>query len=270
MLKQTLPQPKTASQPLQHQPRAGERIERLTPGEQILRDIYGVIGGSGGFTSVDIDMTYAQSLIQAVRSQGVHATYTHVIIRATALALANHPEIHKLSVGAWRVHPNTVDVNLAVATGRIHPAGMQIKNAAHKSVREIATEVIGQTPIVRAQADQEFQRFQRIGRWIPIAPLQRLIIRYVQDRLAFRRACGVVSISCVPHVDLFVPFGSLSTAALGVGQVRERLTIYEGQECIRPMVTIACCFDHKVWHGLDPAILLTSMRSLLETPEALQ
>ena len=264
MIEQLTPSVSSAYTPTQGV--AHERLERLSPGEQVLTDIYTVSGDCGGFMTVDIDMTEAQAAMQILRSEGVHATYTHFFVWAAAHAMARNPKLHRIGMGKWRVHPVTVDISLMVSTGRIHPATMLITHGAEKSIRDPAIEVITRTPIVRTQADQEFQRFQRLGHWIPSAMLRRWIIAYVQSRLAFRRANGVLAMSCIPHINTFVPLTTTSTGSLGAGQVEDRVVLHQGIPCVRPMVTIACCFDHKVWHGLDPALLLKSIRMLLETP----
>ena len=269
MLKQKLSFAPPTADPAPVSIPAVDRIERLSAGEQVLTDIYRSIGGPGGFTAVDVDMSAAQTLIDQLRAEGLYATYTHLIVRAAGLAVAQHPQINMLGAGKWRVHARHVNLSLAVATGRFHPAMMLIEQVEQKTVREIATEIIYRTPIVRAQADAELHRFYQIGRWIPLSAVRQRMIKYVQNRLAFRQANGILSISSVPQIDFFVPFTVISTGTMGIGRVRECMTIRDGQSVIRPMATITCCFDHKVWHGGDPAVLLTSVRTLLETPGAL-
>ena len=269
MLKQAVSQSRSAAHSSQQTYQTTERIERLAPGEQVLRDIYTVMGGPGGFTALDIDMTAAQTWIHAIRAEGLHVTFTHLIVWAAARAIAQHPAMHILGAGPWSEHPDHVDLSIAVATGRFHPAMMLIKQAEQKTLHEIAAEIIQRTPIVRAQADQELKQLHRLGRWIPLKILRRWLIARFQNQLAFRRTHGIMTISSVPYVNFFVPFTTVSTAALGVGHVREATTVINGQSVVRPLVTITCCFDHKVWHGGNPALLLHTMRLVLEAPHEL-
>jgi hypothetical protein len=104
----------------------------------------GDIDGDGGFGvegagGADWRVTSRGSL-------GLRVTYTHVIVRAVALALARHPEVHVLVAGARRMRPETVDIALSVAAETTYahvtvdaPAANLVDNAVDRTLSMLAT-----------------------------------------------------------------------------------------------------------------------------------
>jgi pyruvate dehydrogenase E2 component (dihydrolipoamide acetyltransferase) len=68
----------------------------------------------------------------------------------------------------------------------------------------------------------------------------------------------------LPEVDVVVPLVVNSTAVLGAGRVRDRVLAVDGAPAVRPAMTLACSFDHKVWDGRRAATLLGEVRAILE------
>ena len=58
-------------------------------------------------------------------------------------------------------------------------------------------------------------------------------------------------------------------AIIGIGTVRERPWAEQGMLDVRPVVTITLAADHRVSDGHRGALLLSTMRDLLQHPEAL-
>jgi pyruvate dehydrogenase E2 component (dihydrolipoamide acetyltransferase) len=58
-------------------------------------------------------------------------------------------------------------------------------------------------------------------------------------------------------------------AILGVGAIRERAVVVDGQVVARPTAGLTCCFDHRACDGADAAAFLTRLRELIESPETL-
>jgi len=55
-------------------------------------------------------------------------------------------------------------------------------------------------------------------------------------------------------------------AIVGVGAIRERAVVVDGQIVPRPTTTITCSFDHRVSDGTEIGSFLTELRSLIEEP----
>ena len=63
----------------------------------------------------------------------------------------------------------------------------------------------------------------------------------------------------------FAPMLFNTSAALGIGRVRDRVIAVNGVPAVRPMVTLTCCLDHAVWNGMAAARFLTELRDILQS-----
>lgn len=56
-------------------------------------------------------------------------------------------------------------------------------------------------------------------------------------------------------------------AILGMGSLRPRPVVVDGQVCARPTMRLTCAFDHRVVDGAQVAAFLNDLRELVESPE---
>lgn len=56
-------------------------------------------------------------------------------------------------------------------------------------------------------------------------------------------------------------------AILGMGSLRPRAVVVDGELAVRPMMTITCAFDHRIADGAQLANFLCEIRDLIESPE---
>jgi pyruvate dehydrogenase E2 component (dihydrolipoamide acetyltransferase) len=56
-------------------------------------------------------------------------------------------------------------------------------------------------------------------------------------------------------------------AIIGIGAVRERPHVVDGQLVVRHTANVTLAFDHRVADGGEAAVLLTTVRDLIEAPE---
>ena len=242
-----------------------DRVERLDYAERWIGDGFRVLDTPGGFAAVDVDMTRTGALVERLRTRGVRATHNHVIVRAAALALSRHPELHQLVAGNRRLRPERVDIGLSVAGHTNYAPIMIIEDAARKALPALCDEIVRRVPEVRQKEVRDLAGMRRWGRLIPFAGLRRLLLRFLFGRVGFRRRlAGTFQVSCIGGVDLVVPFLFNTSAVLGVGRVRDRVVAAGGQPAVRPMVTLACCIDHKAWDGVKTARFQTEVRRILE------
>src|SRR5579862_6111653 len=101
--------------------------------------------------SAEVDMSHARALIESARKSGTRLTYTHIIIRATALALARNPDLHRVVCGKHVRRPANVDIALSVAGESAAAPLLVVSSAETKSLREIADEVMSRAPQVRGK-----------------------------------------------------------------------------------------------------------------------
>lgn len=247
---------------------APDRIDRLGYADRWLRDGLRVATRGDFFVSTIVDMSQCNQLISGLREKGVHATFTHVVIRAVAIALSRNPALHHLISERIRLRPARIDIGLSIAANTVLAPVLVIENVLGKNVMEIAQEVVDRAPEIRRR-HQEFLSFAAKWGWlVPLGGLRRLILRILTRQLTFRRrAVGTFQVSCLRDVDQFVPFLFSTSAILGFGRVRDHAVAINGNLEVRPTATLSCCVDHKAWDGLQAAVFLREVAAVLENGE---
>lgn len=243
----------------------GDRYDRLDGAERWFADALRVVEPAGFFEAVDVDMARSQVLIERLRQNNIKATYTHLFVRAAALALTKHPHLHQLVAGTRRVYPERIDIGVSVAGTTFCAPVMIIEDAGNKTLEKTAVEIVTRTPQVREKEVRDLAVLRRWGRLVPAGWLRRALVRWLQSQIWFRRSvAGTFQVTSVPSVDLLVPFMFSAAAALGVARVRDRVVVVDGKPAVRPIVTLACCADHKVWDGMRAATFLVELKRILE------
>lgn len=242
------------------------RFERLDPAERWMADGLRVSGRADLFVAEEVDMSQAQAAIQQLREAGIKATYTHVFIKAAAVALARNPELHQMVVGSRRFVPDSVDIGLSVAGSGVVAPVLVIKRAHRKTLEEIAEEVLTGAERVRTENEQMLNGLRR-RRWLVLTgSLRRLIIHTLMRSIKFRhRGVGTFQVSCLKDVDQFVPMLHASGAILGTGRVRDRVVAIDGKPQVRSTVIITCCADHAVWDGVRATQFVRELKMLLQS-----
>jgi pyruvate dehydrogenase E2 component (dihydrolipoamide acetyltransferase) len=245
-----------------------DRNERLDFAERWITDAFRVIETPGGIVTLDVDMTRARDALARLRSDGARVTYTHLVVRAAAIALKTNPEQHVLVAGTARLHPGRVDIGLSIAGTTTYAPVMVIEDVAEKSLRVLAEEVGKRAPEVRAKEELDLASVRRWGWLIPFAWLRQLILRWLFTHVWFRRQLsGTFQVTCLTQPDLCIPLLFNTAAAVGAGRVRDRVVAVDGAPAVRPILSLACVFDHKAWDGARAANMLVAMAKWLETGE---
>lgn len=243
-----------------------DRYEKLDYADRWINDGFRIIDTPGFFVSVEVDMSRAQALLDRLRDSGIKATYTHLVVRAVALTLARHPELHKLVAGNRRCFPERVDIALSVSGEAVYAPLMLLEGADRKNLQQVAHEVIERTPAIREKEQQTLAGLRKWGRILPLSWLRRSFLRIMNKSFMVRRSSnGTFQVTCIANVDTFVPFMFGTAAALGVGRVRDRVVAIDQQPTVRPTLTLSCCVDHKAWDGMAAATFLTHLQQLLES-----
>lgn len=243
-----------------------DRYQRLDHADRWLRAALDIVSPPGFSQSVEVDMSACRGIIEAAREKGEKLTYTHIFVRAAALALADDEELHQLVVNNRRCIPGRVDIGLSVAGDSFVAPVLVLEDANNKTLAQIATEVLEGAPRVRSEHEQFLASARRWGWLVPFAWLRRAILKRLVKRFSFIRSTnGTFQISCLRDVDLFVPLLFSTTAIMGTGQVQNRVLVVNGEAAVRPTVIISCCADHGVWDGIRGARFLGKVKSALET-----
>jgi pyruvate/2-oxoglutarate dehydrogenase complex dihydrolipoamide acyltransferase (E2) component len=233
-----------------------------------MRDGMAVCQVPAYFECLDADMTEAKAAVAFARSRGIRLTYTHIFVKAAAQALSRHADLHQLVCGQRIYNPAQVDIALSVAgEGAVAPL-MVLEAADRKNLAEIGREITRRAPEVR-DADRAMTR--TLGRWGWIAPasfLRKAVLRTLFRSFSFRRkGSGTFQVSILSDVDQAMSPAFSSTAMLVAGRVRDRVVAVGGSPEVRPIVTLTCCADHRVWDGRAGQRFLTALREILESAE---
>ncbi|WP_442580982.1 dihydrolipoamide acetyltransferase family protein [Mesorhizobium sp. ASY16-5R] len=194
-----------------------------------------------GFGRVDMGeaVRMRQACLAAEADLGVRVSYTDIVLKACAGALAAMPEINASIVGEEIVTWGDVNVGLAVALddGLIVPV---IHNADRKSIAEIARERIDLAGRARAG-------------------------RLTRDDMEG----GTFSLSNFGSYggDFETPIlNAPQSALLGIGAITDEPVVRAGQIVIRPMMMFSLTFDHRLIDGAVAGRFRARVRTALENP----
>jgi pyruvate/2-oxoglutarate dehydrogenase complex dihydrolipoamide acyltransferase (E2) component len=246
----------------------GDSLEDLSLGERWIPDAFRVIPGPGGFALRQVDMTQATAALKILRSAGLRATFTHLIVRAAAIALSRNSSLHQLVCGYRRLTPGTVDIGLSMA-GETTYAPVVVLPATDRT--PLGTLVPSLNETVRAAQEKEkrdLKNIKRIGWIIPFGVLRRLVLRFLQNTFWFRRRlAGTFQVSCLSSVDVAAPFLFYTGSLLSAGRVCDRVVVANGQPAVRPTVWLTICVDHVAMDGRRAGQLLKAVKAVLEGQE---
>lgn len=248
--------------------RQTDTVEKLDYADRWIRDGIAVIPHPGFFLSMEVDMTSCNDIIQQFRDKGVKVTYTHIFIRAAALVLSRHPDLHQVIRGTRRLLPRNVDVGLSVQGDSVAAPVLVIANAESKTLQEIADEVVNRVPEVRSEDTKMLSSMRRWGKVVPFGFMRRWLLRVALNQLRFvRKRVGTFQITTLRQVDVVAPLLVPAGAILGVGRVRDRVLVINGKQEIRPTAIISCSADHRLWDGARAAKFMTALNDLIQSDE---
>ncbi len=169
-------------------------------------------------------------------------TYNDMVVKASALALREHPRANSsYRDGRLELH-SRVNVGVAVAAedALVVPT---VFDAEEKSLGEIARETRALAERVRAGT---------------ITPPELGGGTFTVSNLGMYGVRSFTAIINPPQA-----------AILSVGSVESRAVVREGEVVARHTMTITLACDHRILYGADAALFLARIRELLEAPSAL-
>lgn len=194
--------------------------------------------------TLEVDMQEATSLRNQLvgeweQREGVRITFTDVIVKAVAKALAEHRRLNASLEGDRIVEHAGVHVGVAVSLddGLIVPV---VRDADRKSLLEIGRET------------------RQLGEK---ARANRLTLDEVTG--------GTFSVTNLGQtgVDAFTPIiNPPQCAILGVGKIAPKPVARDGQVVVRPQMWLSLTFDHRIVDGHPAALFLARIKEILEKP----
>jgi len=197
------------------------------------------------FLRISVDMTRTLAARERVNglldAQGEKVSVNDFILKATAVALARHPEVNaqwreEAIRRHFRVH---VGVAVAVDDGLITPV---IRDADRKGLAEIAREV---KDLAARGREKKLQPEEYTGATFSVSNL---------GMFGIQEFTGVIN---PPEAGI-----------LAVGVVEDTPVVEAGQVVVKPTMQITMSCDHRVVDGATGARFLQTLREMLEEPGA--
>jgi pyruvate dehydrogenase E2 component (dihydrolipoamide acetyltransferase) len=194
------------------------------------------------FTEVDVtEMIRFRDRVREEYRQDdtVRISYNDIIILATARALKRHPNMNSTRVGEEILLHESVHMGFAVALteGLIVPV---LRDADKKGLFEIAGEA------------RELARKAREG---TLTVDEVTGGTFTISNLSMFQVDGVTPILKSPE-----------TGILGIGRVKAKPAVYNGEIAIRSMMFLNLTFDHQILDGAPAAEFLQAVAGYLEDP----
>ncbi len=193
------------------------------------------------FLTADVDMARATELRRQFNELelGARISFNDIVIKATALALARHPECNAWWGGDHVRRHNRVHIGVAVAIddGLITPV---VRDAHARPIAEISNEVKELAALARAK---RLTPEQYTGSTFSISNL---------GMFGIEQFTGVIN---PPEAGI-----------LAVGAVEDRPVAVDGQVVVRRRMRITMSCDHRVIDGAQGARFLATLRDILEKP----
>ena len=173
----------------------------------------------------------------------LEVSYTSILVKAVAKALAEHPWINSTLQGDLIKMFEDINVGVAVATenGLVVPV---IHSADKKSLSEIEGTIREKTEKAR------------------------------QGKLSKEEVSGgtfTVTNLGMYGVDFFAPIINPPEAAiLGVGRIADKLTMVDGKVDAVPFVTLSLSYDHRIVDGAPAGTFLQSVKEKIEKAAILE
>jgi pyruvate dehydrogenase E2 component (dihydrolipoamide acetyltransferase) len=196
------------------------------------------------FLTVELDVTRAAELREELAAMGEQykASFNDIVIRAVAMALAEHPEVNAHWLGDKIRQFNRIHVGMAVAVddGLITPV---IFDADRKRLWEISAE---------AKLLAEKARARRL------TPEQYTGSTFSVSNLGMFGIDQFTAIINPPEAGI-----------LAIGGAEEKAVVVEGTVVLRKRMRVTMSCDHRVVDGATGAKFLQTVRRLIENPVSL-
>jgi len=196
------------------------------------------------YIGAEVDMTEAskmrQNLIPTIESKaGVRLSFTHLLIKAVAMALTEFPQLNAVFDGENIKLARDINIGIAVGLedGLIVPV---LKKANEMDLVKIASEA---DKLIARAREKRLREDEFVGGTFTVSNLGGF------------------------DVDSFIAIiNPPETAILAVGRIREKPAVVNGNVTIRNMMNVTLSADHRVLDGVTAAKFLQRVKTLLETP----
>lgn len=232
--------------PAEPEPRRGEE---LAPGRRELSKMRQSIarrmteakqGIPHFYVAAEIDMGEAMRLLEALKQQvDSHITVSHLVVKAAAMALQEHPRVNGQWLDGAVEIPASINIGIAVAVedGLIVPV---VHGCEALALRDIAIEA---RRLVEAARQGGFSGDDLRGGTFSISNL------------------GILDVD-----EFSAIINPPQAAILAVGSIKERAVARQGQLAVARTMRVTLSCDHRQLNGVEGARYLETLKAILETP----
>ena len=197
------------------------------------------------YLTAEINMSEAVRLRTALKASNrvtEDVTYTHLLMKAVAIALARHPRLNASFGGDAREYQDHINIGLAVSLddGLLVPV---LHDCDSLSLLEIAAQA---TALVERARSGKPRAEDLTGGTFTISNLGMLPIEHFTAIINQPQA-----------------------AILAVGAIKERPVVRDGQVTIASTMLVTLSCDHRLLDGVTGGQFLQELKSLLENPVGL-
>jgi len=195
------------------------------------------------YLTIEVDMSHLQGARERVNArleaQGVKVSINDFIIKATAVALRQHPEVNAQWTDTAIRRFNRVHVGVAVAVedGLITPV---VRDADQLGVAEISQQV---RELAKRARERKLQPDEYTGATFSISNLGMF---------------GITEFTAIINPP--------EAGILAIGQVEDKVVAQFGEMITQPRMRITMSCDHRVIDGATGAKFLQTLRQYLEEP----
>jgi pyruvate/2-oxoglutarate dehydrogenase complex dihydrolipoamide acyltransferase (E2) component len=244
------------------------------------------------YGAIDLDMTAALAfLAKESERTGEHLTVTHLVSKAIADTLAEHPECNCIIRRGRIFARDDIDLSVLVAVPpdeasheqEADLSGVIVRNADRKSIADIAREIRENARKVRKREDPFLARTKKLFDRMPpelMGPLLRLVARLQYDFNLDLSTLGipndpfgsaiVTSVGVLGISEAFPPLLTFTRvpAVLALGAVQDKPSVRDGEVVVVPSMRIGATFDHRVVDGFQGGKLAKTFKAIMHDPAA--
>lgn len=244
------------------------------------------------YGAIDLDMTAAlEFLATESRRTGEHLTVTHLVSKAIADTLAQHPECNSIVRRGRIFERDDIDLSVLVAVPpeeasheqEADLSGVIVRNANHKSIADIALEIRDNARKVRKREDPLLARTKKLFDRMPpllVGSLLRMVARLQYDfnldlsRLGIPNdpfgSAIVTNVGVLGISEAFAPLLTFTRVpiVLTVGAVQDKPAVRDAKVMPIPSMRVAATFDHRVVDGFQGGKLAKTFKAIMHDPAA--
>ena len=196
------------------------------------------------YVTQEIDAEPMAAIRAHLKEGGLRVTFNDMILKASALALKEHPVINSgyNTVNGTIIRFKTVDISVAVTlpTGLITPI---IRHADYKDLGTISSEV---RSLAKRARDGKLAREEYMGGSFSLSNMGMYGVR-----------------------DFVAVINPPQAAILAIAGIQEKPVVRNGEIRVGKTLSVTLSSDHRVIDGTDAAEFLVTLKKILENPSLL-